>query len=259
MGRIQCTQHFSTKRSDVSGKMKGPIVKSSNSIRINPSILNADRADLSNEISRVSAESDLLHLDIMDNIFVPNFTFEFDEGARIIAQSTLPVDTHLMVIEPEIWGEKYALAGSQSVTFHLEATQKHRETIDRIHQAGAEVGIALKPGTPWTEVIQWIDSVEMILIMTVEPGFGGQKFMMEMMSKVTELRSQLDERLMNKIRIEVDGGIATETIATARAAGADTFVAGSAVYKDPNPASVVKTLRQLALGVDEGNQVIMRP
>jgi ribulose-phosphate 3-epimerase len=224
-----------------------------NSIRIAPSILNAQRDDLINEILRVSQESDLLHLDIMDNIFVPNKTFDFEEGSRIVSQSVLPVDTHLMVVEPEIWGEKYAVAGSQSVTFHYEATEKRGETIERIHDAGSLVGLALKPGTPWESAIEWIDSVEMILIMTVEPGFGGQKFMENMMEKVSKLRSELDERLLNKVRIEVDGGIAVETIAIARKAGADTFVAGSAVYKDENPGSVVSHLRQVAANVDTSN------
>jgi len=224
-----------------------------NSVRIAPSILNANRDDLISEIARVSNESDLIHLDIMDNIFVPNFTFDFDEGSRIVAESSLPVDTHLMVIEPEIWGEKYAQAGSRSVTFHLEATEKHRESIDRIHQAGAEVGIAIKPGTPWESVIEYVDSVEMILIMTVEPGFGGQKFMSEMMPKVTRLRIELDQRQLQKIRIEVDGGIAAETIAEARRAGADTFVAGSAVYRGSNPGQVVTQLRNLALNEDLSN------
>jgi ribulose-phosphate 3-epimerase len=153
-------------------------------------------------------------------------------------------------MEPEIWGEKYALAGAQSVTFHHEATSKHRESIDRIHQAGSEVGIALKPGTPWEQVIEWVDQVEMVLIMTVEPGFGGQKFMTEMMTKVSALRAELDERLLNKVRIEVDGGISLATIGTARQAGADTFVAGSAVYSDPNPLSVLGKMRKIATDID---------
>jgi ribulose-phosphate 3-epimerase len=216
-----------------------------NPVRIAPSILNADHSQLTHEIERVAAASDLIHLDIMDNIFVPNQTFTFEQGSQIIADSILPVDTHLMVVEPEIWGEKYAQAGSTSVTFHLEATHKIGEAINRIHDAGAQVGIAIKPGTPWNSVLPWIDDVEMVLIMTVEPGFGGQSFIPEMMEKVSQLRAELDQRHLEAVSIEVDGGISLDTISIARTAGADTFVAGSAVYRNPNPHNMVISLRDL--------------
>ena len=215
-------------------------------IRIAPSILNANHDDMLNEMLRVSSTSDLIHLDIMDNIFVPNKTFTLEQSKKYIAESPLPIDSHLMVIEPEYWGEQYAKIGSASVTFHLEAATNPLECIDKIHGVGAKVGIAIKPHTSWETVLPYLDLVEMILIMTVEPGFGGQKFMESMMGKVELLRSEIDTKHEGKISIEVDGGISTDTIAVASSAGADTFVAGSAVYKADDPAQIVTQLRGLA-------------
>lgn len=214
-------------------------------VRITPSILNADFSKLSDEIARVADVSDLIHLDIMDDKFVPNFTFDFDRAAEIINECPIPVDSHLMVVEPERAAPAFAEMGSASVTYHFEAANNHRQIIDDVHSHGARVGVALKPGTPFTVLEELIDSIDMILIMTVEPGFGGQSFMSEMLTKVREARTRLG-RNERGLWIQVDGGISPKTIEIAAEAGADTFVAGSAVYKADDPAKMVTLLRDLA-------------
>ena len=215
-------------------------------IRICPSILNADRANLSSEIARISKQSDLLHLDVMDNIFVPNQTFSLAESKIIIAESEIPVDTHLMICDPDDQAHLYARAGSKSVTFHFEASHSPKETIKKIASEGARVGIALKPATSFHTIAPLLENLDMVLIMTVEPGFGGQSFMNDMMEKVNEARSEIDSKDFRKIWLQVDGGISLETIAIARSAGADTFVAGSAVFKADDPGQMVDSLRLLA-------------
>ena len=215
-------------------------------IRICPSILNADRANLSSEIARISKQSDLLHLDVMDNIFVPNQTFSLAESKIIIAESEIPVDTHLMICDPDDQAHLYARAGSKSVTFHFEASHSPKETIKKIASEGARVGIALKPATSFHTIAPLLENLDMVLIMTVEPGFGGQSFMNDMMEKVNEARSEIDSKDFRKIWLQVDGGISLETIAIARSAGADTFVAGSAVFKADDPGQMVESLRLLA-------------
>ena len=218
-----------------------------NLIRICPSILNADRDNLTSEISRISKTSDLLHLDVMDNIFVPNQTFSLAESRKIIAETSIPVDVHLMIANPDTEAHLYAEAGAASVTFHLEASEKPLETIAMISRAGSRVGIALKPATPFELLAPLMSEIDMVLIMTVEPGFGGQSFMEEMMSKVAQARAEIDRKYFEKIWLQVDGGISLETIAIASASGADTFVAGSAVFKAANPGEMVELLRTAAL------------
>ncbi len=215
-------------------------------IRICPSILNADRNNLASEISRISAQSDLLHLDVMDNIFVPNQTFTLEESRKIISETPIPVDAHLMIADPDQSAHLYAEAGAASVTFHLEASIKPVETIAKIAAHGARVGIALKPGTPFHLIAPFMSDIDMVLIMTVEPGFGGQSFMRNMMAKVEEARKEIDSNYHGKIWLQVDGGISLETIQTASAAGADTFVAGSAVFKADEPGEMVNLLRAAA-------------
>lgn len=215
------------------------------SIRITPSILNADFARLNEEIARVASVSDLIHLDIMDNKFVPNFTFDYNRAAEIIRDCPIPVDSHLMVEEPEVAAPAFAEMGSASVTYHYEAAVKHHRIISEVHQKGARVGVALKPGTPFDVLGDLIGSIDMVLIMTVEPGFGGQSFITEMLDKVRQARSQLGKNERG-VWLQVDGGISPSTIASAAQAGADTFVAGSAVYKAENPAEMVTLLRGLA-------------
>lgn len=215
----------------------------SNEVRITPSILNADRENLQSEITRISSVSDFIHLDIMDNLFVPNFTFDFQTAAEIIGKCPIPVDSHLMVDQADDIAIAYAEAGSASVTVHVEAVKNISQTLSSIRAHGARAAIALKPGTEIDIYREYLDSVDMILIMTVEPGFGGQSFMEQMLPKIKQIKKLLGGR---DIWIQVDGGISTSTIAMAREAGADTFVAGSAVFSAPDPAEMVNQLRALA-------------
>ena len=212
-------------------------------IRITPSILNADRENLASEISRISSVSDFIHLDVMDNIFVPNFTFDFDAASKIIRQTQIPVDSHLMVADVDDIAINYAQAGSASVTFHVEACKDIKATAKGIRDHGSRASIALKPDTEIDDYADYLDLIDMVLIMTVEPGFGGQKFMHEMMRKVSQTRQLIGSR---PIWLQVDGGISLETIEIAREAGADTFVAGSAVFKADDPAAMVTSLRARA-------------
>jgi ribulose-phosphate 3-epimerase len=210
-----------------------------------PSILNADRSNLASEIDRVAGASDLLHLDVMDNIFVPNLTFSLHQSEEIIASSSLPIDAHLMIADPDRDAVLYAKAGAVSVTFHLEASSSPSQTIEAIRSAGSRASLAVKPGTPFEQVEPFLDQIDMLLIMTVEPGFGGQSFMAQMMPKVRQAREAIDS-LGRDIWLQVDGGISMETIAIAAKAGADAFVAGSAVYKAQSPGEMLQTLRILA-------------
>lgn len=215
----------------------------SSHIRITPSILNADFENLSSEIAKISQVSDLLHLDVMDNIFVPNFTFDFAAAERIILDSALPVDAHLMVADVDLVALQYAEIGCASVTIHAEATSDISATLRGIRDRGARSSLALKPGTDIDSYSDFLDDADMFLIMTVEPGFGGQKFMAEMMDKVRRTRALIGSR---PIWLQVDGGISLETIEIAREAGADTFVAGSAVFNSDDPAEMINLLRAKA-------------
>jgi ribulose-phosphate 3-epimerase len=212
----------------------------SKEIRITPSILNADRDNLSHEISRIAQESDFIHLDVMDNVFVPNFTFDFDSASTIIKTSPVPIDSHLMVAEVDEIAIAYAQAGSASVSFHVEAVKDIRRTARGIRTAGARASIALKPASSIASYKEFLGEVDMVLIMTVEPGFGGQAFMEEMLPKIKETRLLIGDR---PIWLQVDGGISLETIERAASAGADTFVAGSAVFRAEDPAAMIRQLR----------------
>ncbi len=211
-----------------------------NDLRITPSILNADHANLNAEIAKIAEDSDLVHLDIMDNHFVPNLTWNFDEAEKIIAQCPIPVDAHLMINDVDRIALDYASAGAGSVTIHIEASKTPIQTFKSLRKIGARAGMALKPGTEIEPYSDLIGEIDMLLIMTVEPGFGGQKFMADMMDKVRRSKKLIGDR---PIWIQVDGGVSMETIAIAREAGADTFVAGSAVFNSPDPAEMVKMLR----------------
>ena len=214
-------------------------------IRITPSILNADFSDLKNEIAKIADVSDLLHLDIMDNIFVPNFTFDFQAAEAIITQSSLPVDAHLMVSNVDSIAPAYAEAGCDSVTFHVEAAADISMTIKSIKALGSRASMAIKPETDLNSYSDFLDDIDMILIMTVEPGFGGQSFREDMLPKISQAKKLIGDR---PIWLQVDGGISERTIEMASEAGADTFVAGSAVFNSDNPAAMVQTLRRLAQG-----------
>jgi ribulose-phosphate 3-epimerase len=217
-----------------------------NQIRITPSILNADFENLNSEIDRISASSDLLHLDVMDDVFVPNFTFNFARSSEIISMSKLPVDAHLMVAEVDSIAPKYAEAGCASVTIHAEATSDIRNTLRAVKSNGARAALALKPKTQLLPYLEFLDELDMLLIMTVEPGFGGQKFMTDQLAKIKQARKEIGARA---IWLQVDGGISLETIESAALAGADTFVAGSAVFNSSDPAQMVSNLRAKAEAV----------
>lgn len=212
-------------------------------IRICPSILNADFDNLPAEIEKIAGVADMLHLDVMDNVFVPNFTFSFERAAEIIGFSTLPVDAHLMIADADTNVLPYLSTSVASITVHVEACESPLQVLRNIRAAGIRAGLAIKPGTKIGDVTDFLAHIDMLLVMTVEPGFGGQSFMKEMIPKVHAARTWLDENGFEDTWLQVDGGISLETISIARKAGADTFVAGSAVYRSSNPAEMVKALR----------------
>jgi len=215
----------------------------SREIRITPSILNADFSRLNEEIDRIAGVSDLLHLDVMDDVFVPNFTFDFEAASKIIKESSLPVDAHLMVANVDQIAVQYAEIGCASVTIHAEATENIPATLKNIRAAGSRSSLGIKPNTSIEDYRDCVDLVDMFLIMTVEPGFGGQKFMENMMDKVKRTRELIGDR---DIWLQVDGGVSMQTIEIALAAGADTFVVGSAVFNAADPGQMVVDIREFA-------------
>ena len=215
----------------------------SREIRITPSILNADFSKLNEEINRIAGVSDLLHLDVMDDVFVPNFTFDFEAASKIIKDSSLPVDAHLMVANVDQIAVQYAEIGCASVTIHAEATENIPATLKNIRAAGSRSSLGIKPNTSIEDYRDCVDLVDMFLIMTVEPGFGGQKFMENMMDKVKRTRELIGDR---DIWLQVDGGVSMQTIEIALSAGADTFVVGSAVFNAADPAQMVVDIREFA-------------
>jgi len=212
-------------------------------IRICPSILNANFDALPEEIARVAEVSDLLHLDVMDNVFVPNFTFDLARSLEIIEFSQLPVDVHLMIAEVDAKATNYAIDNTAGITVHYEACADPIETLKQIRFSGKSAGLAIKPNTPFDAVSELAQYFDMLLVMTVEPGFGGQSFMESMMPKVSQARTWLNQKGYSDRWIQVDGGISLATIRTAYQAGADTFVAGSAVYRSEDPAAMIRALR----------------
>lgn len=215
-------------------------------IRICPSVLNANFDDLPNEISKVADTADLLHLDVMDGNFVPNTTFDLEWTDKIVKDSQLPVDLHLMISEADSAVVPYTEMNAVSISVHLEALNDPRTTLRRIRASGKRAALAIKPATSIDSVEPYLSDLDMILIMTVEPGFGGQRFLSEMMPKVTEARNWLTKNGFDDKWIQVDGGINETTIREAFIAGADTFVAGSVVYKSSDPAGMVTKLRSCA-------------
>lgn len=220
-------------------------------MRINPSVLSADFVHMERDLQRI-ASADAVHVDVMDNHFVPNLTFGPQMVQRIQDVSPVPLDVHLMIEHPERWAVDYAKTGADCVTFHVEATAEPLSVIRAIHDAGAKAGISLKPGTPVEPYLDLIGEVEQVLVMTVEPGFGGQSFMSDMMPKVRAVAEYAQERGLTPW-IQVDGGISVETIAVAAVAGANTFVAGSSVYAtDVEPEQAIARLRAAANNAVKG-------
>lgn len=212
-------------------------------IRICPSILNANFDNLPNEIRRVSEVSDLLHLDVMDNVFVPNFTFDLERSLEIIQLSALPVDVHLMISHADEKATSFVTTNTASITVHLEACSDPMATLRLIRARNVRAGLAIKPHTPIEAVEELLTEIDMLLVMTVEPGFGGQSFMDSMLPKVQTARRWLQQKGLSDTWLQVDGGISLTTIRRAFDAGADTFVAGSAVYKAEDPAEMIRSLR----------------
>ncbi|PPF69180.1 ribulose-phosphate 3-epimerase [Clavibacter michiganensis] len=213
-------------------------------VRIEPSILSADFANLEREIQRL-ATADLVHVDIMDNHFVPNLTFGLPMVERLQQVTPVPLDIHLMIDDVDRWAPGYAEAGAASVTFHAEATREPVALARRLRDIGARAGIALKPGTPVDDYLDLLHEFDQVLVMTVEPGFGGQSFMPETMPKLRALRSRLRDSGLD-VWLQVDGGIDVETIGRAAEAGADTFVSGSGVFRGGDPESAIRELRLAA-------------
>ena len=212
--------------------------------RINPSILAADFANMQSELARI-ASADYAHVDVMDNHFVPNLTFGPQMVERIHQTSPIPLDVHLMITDPDRWAPGYAELGAESVTFHLEAAADPVALARRLRAIGARAGVAIKPGTAGEPLYDILDEFDQILVMTVEPGFGGQGFMPETMPKLRSLHDEARRR-GSDVWLQVDGGISLDTIGQAAAAGADTFVAGSAVYGADDVEAAVTGLRTLA-------------
>ncbi|MHA7986530.1 ribulose-phosphate 3-epimerase [Rathayibacter sp. CAU 1779] len=212
--------------------------------RINPSILAADFVNMQRDLERISS-ADLVHVDVMDNHFVPNLTFGPQMVGRIQDVSAIPLDVHLMIDDPDRWAPGYAELGAYSVTFHAEAASDPVALARRLRSMGARAGIALKPGTSADAYLDLLDEFDQVLVMTVEPGFGGQSFMPETMPKLTSLREAVTARGLD-VWLQVDGGITEETIVVAAKAGADTFVAGSSVFRAADTSAQIALLRDTA-------------
>ena len=214
-----------------------------NTLKISPSILASDYANLQSELDSIST-SDMIHIDVMDGHFVPNISI----GAPVVAACkkvcNVPFDVHLMISNPLDYAEDFANAGADIICFHTECDSDTEQTIDKILSLGKKAALAIKPATPIDEVVKYLDKISMVLVMTVEPGFGGQSFMESTMPKIEAIR-----KINPDIDIEVDGGINADTVKIAAKAGANVFVAGSAVFKSENPAETIALLKKNAQDV----------
>ena len=214
-------------------------------VQMAPSILSADFARLASEAEAVSGVADWLHVDVMDNHFVPNLTIGLPVVESLLKHTGLPLDCHLMITDPDRWAPAYAEAGARNVTVHAEAANQPVRLLRMIRSAGARAGLALNPATPVEPYADLLPEIDMLLLMTVEPGFGGQHFLDLVLPKLRRARALVAAR-GGSIWLQVDGGVSEETIERCAEAGADTFVAGSAVYDADDPAAAVQALRAQA-------------
>ncbi len=210
---------------------------------IHPSILSADFANLERELSRISS-ADAVHVDVMDNHFVPNLTLGLPVVESLRRVTDLPMDVHLMIENPDVWAPKYAEIGCESVTFHAEAAQAPVRLARELRSQGSKAAMALKPATGIESYLDMLGELDMLLLMTVEPGFGGQRFLDLVLPKIRRARQAVDD-LGGQIAVQIDGGVSRETIERAADAGADTFVAGSSVYSAEDPDAAIAELRGL--------------
>jgi len=217
--------------------------------QISPSILSADFARLADELARIEGAADWAHVDVMDNHFVPNLTLGLPVVAALLKTTSLPVDCHLMIEDPDRWAPAYAEAGAGSVTFHAEAAAAPVRLARSLRAAGARAGLALKPATPVEPYLDLLPELDMLLVMTVEPGFGGQGFLDVVLPKLRRCAEALRGRDDLDVWLQVDGGVSAETIERCAEAGADVFVAGSAVFSADDPDAMVASLREKADGV----------
>jgi ribulose-phosphate 3-epimerase len=214
-------------------------------VQISPSILSADFARLADEAEAVAGVADWVHVDVMDNHFVPNLTVGLPVVEALLKHASLPLDCHLMIEDPDRWAPPFAEAGARNVTVHAEAAHAPVRTLRAIRAAGARAGLAINPGTAVEPYAGLLPEVDMLLLMTVEPGFGGQGFLDLVLPKLRQARD-LIARYGGSVWLQVDGGVDAKTIERCAEAGADVFVAGSAVYGADDPAAAVRALRQHA-------------
>lgn len=226
-------------------------------MQIAPSILSADFANLQREVEAVG-NADWIHVDVMDNHFVPNLTLGPAIVEALAGVSPVPLDAHLMITDPDRWAPGYAEAGARSVTFHVEVAHDAVATARAIRAAGARAAFAVKPATPFAPYEELLAEVDMVLVMTVEPGFGGQAFLANQLPKVREVREAVRRR-GGEVWVQVDGGVSASTIEQCAQAGADVFVAGSAVYGAESAAAAVDELRRLAERHGPGRPAPMMP
>jgi ribulose-phosphate 3-epimerase len=216
---------------------------------IAPSILTADFGRLREQVREAElAGVEMIHLDVMDGWFVPNISFGPLIVQAVREATDLPLDVHLMIQDPERYIESFASSGADNITIHTEATSHVQRAIQQIRDQGASAGIAINPGTAVSEVEELLAFVDLVLIMTVNPGFGGQAFIPEMVDKIRRVRAMLTNSDYDSVRLEVDGGINRQTIGSARAAGAEFFVCGSSVFSDAEPVSEAVSALREALG-----------
>ena len=212
---------------------------------VSPSILTCDFAHLEQEMNFVKRSgADMVHLDVMDGVFVPNLSFGPPVIERLRPLSDMFFDVHLMMEYPDRLIEAFAKAGADLINFHVECASPIEETLEKIHALGKKAALTIKPKTPASAVFPYLDKLDMVLVMTVEPGFGGQSFMEDMMPKVEELRAEINRRGLS-VQIQVDGGVSAKTAPIAAAAGADIAVVGSALFNSPDPAALVDEIHTL--------------